>query len=196
MVLSRGIPPRRALFALSVGAVVILSVAATAWACVPFASLRVTPTDVQPGQEVSLTGAQFRPGVPVVIRLDSLDGPELATVMVDSPKGPFFQSTVVIPPDVSTGTHVLVATQQTPEWGGPGWGIPARAVITVGHPSPLGPAPPLAPRTAELSRESVGPMAFLLVTLGVAAVALLGFGGVAVVVSTRAGRRSPARVSS
>lgn len=186
----------RAVALSAVGAVVTLAVAATAWACVPFASLRVNPTDVQPGQEVAVTGAQFRPTTPVVIRLDSLDGPVLASVVVDSPKGPFFQTTLVIPTDLSPGTHVLVATQETPDWSGPPWGIPARAVINVGHPSPITPAQAVSPRDAQLTRHSVSPLSFVLVGLGVAAIALLSFGVVAVVVSRRVTRRAAATVSS
>lgn len=173
-----------------------VSIAATAWACVPFAALRVEPEQVQPGQEVVLTGSQFRPQTPVIIRLDTLDGRELARIPVDSPKGPFFRTAIVIPADVAPGTHVLIATQETPEWiGSPPWGIPARAVITVGStPTPL-PAPPVTPRTAELSRDSVSLGAIALVTLGVAGLSLLGFAVVALGASRRASR-TPAPVPS
>jgi hypothetical protein len=188
---------RRGLCLAGVFVIVITWVASSAWACVPFASLRATPTQVEPGQEVTLIGSQFRPTTPVVIRLDTLDGPELARITVDSPKGPFFRSTIVIPGDVAPGDHVLVATQETPEWSGPPWGVPARTVITVGGgPHRAIADPPDVPRTADLSRDSVSAGSALLVALGMAVAAVLAFGGVAVLVSRRSGRPVPAEVRS
>lgn len=178
------------------GAVVVVWGTAVAWACVPFAGLRATPSEVEPGQAITLTGSQFRTQTPVVIRLDTLDGPELARFMVVSDKGPFFKETVVIPADVSPGHHVLVATQETPAWAGPPWGIPARTVITVGGPAPPPPVPPPPPRTADLTQESVSATSFALVAVGVAVIAVLGFGAAAMLVSRRNEKPTPATVRS
>lgn len=181
----------------SVGALVVLLGAAAAWACVPFAGLRATPTEVDPGQEIILIGSQFRTQTPVVIRLDTLDGPELARIMVVSDKGPFFRETVVIPADISPGSHVLVATQETPAWAGPPWGIPARTVITVRGAAPPAPPPaPPAPRTAELAQDSVSATSFALVALGVAAIAVVGIGSAALLLSRRAEKPAPETVRS
>jgi len=187
---------RVAFFASAAAAAILLSVAATAWACVPFAALRVTPTEVEPGQQVTVTGAQFSAIVPVVIHLDALDGPELASVMANSPKGPFFTVDIVIPADVPPGSHVLVATQDLPPWAGVPWGVPARALITVGHGSSVVASPPPAARAVHLTRQSVGWSGLVLVALGVSAIALLGFGAVAAVASARRSGRGTAAVSS
>jgi hypothetical protein len=187
---------RGAIFASAVAATILLSVAATAWACVPFAALTVTPSTVEPGQVVTVTGAQFNKVMPVVIHLDGLDGRELARAMADSPKGPFFSVTVVIPADVPPGSHVLVATQDQPPWGGLTWGVPARALVTVGHPTSAAASPPAAVGTVRLTREPVGWTGLVLVGLGVSAIALLGFGVVAAVASGRRSGRRTAAVSS
>lgn len=187
---------RRSVVLTALGALAVVWGASSAWACVPFAGLRATPSEVEPGQAITLTGSQFRIQTPVIIRLDTLDGPELARFMVTSDKGPFFKETVVIPADVSPGQHVLVATQETPAWAGPPWGIPARTVITVGGPAAAPAVPPLPPRTADLTRESVSAMAFALVAFGVAVVAVLGFGAAALLVSRRAEKPAPAAVRS
>jgi hypothetical protein len=187
---------RGAIFGSAVAGAILLSVAAIAWACVPFASLKVTPETVEPGQEVTVTGAQFNMVMPVVIHLDALDGRELAQVMANSPKGPFFSLSVVIPPDVPPGSHVLVATQDPPPWGGVTWGVPARALITVGHPTSAAATPPVPGGALRLTRESVGWSALALVALGVAALALLAFGVVAAVASGRRSGRRTAAVSS
>ena len=178
------------------GATAVVLGAATAWACVPFAGLRATPTEVEPGQAITLIGSQFRLQTPVVIRLDTLDGPELARFMVTSEKGPFFRESVVIPADVSPGHHVLVATQETPDWAGPPWGVPARTVITVGGPAPPPPVPQPPPRTADLTQESVSATSFALVAVGVAVVAVLGFGAAALLISRRAEKPTPLTVRS
>jgi hypothetical protein len=187
---------RRTAVLSALGATVVVLGAATAWACVPFAGLRATPSAVEAGQAITLTGSNFRTQTPVVIRLDTLDGPELARFMVTSDKGPFFKETVVIPADVAPGHHILVATQETPAWAGPPWGIPARTVITVGGPSAPPPLPLPPPRTADLTQESVSATSFVLVAAGVAVVAVLGFGAAALLVSRRAEKPTLATVRS
>jgi hypothetical protein len=189
---------RRSALLCTLGAMAVVWGASSAWACVPFTGLRATPSEVDPGEAITLIGSQFRTQTPVVIRLDSLEGPELARFMVVSDKGPFFRETVVIPADISPGHHILVATQETPAWvASPPWGIPARTVITVRGAAPPAPPPaPPAPRTAELTQDSVGAMSFALVAVSVAAVAVLGFGSVALLVSRRAEKPAPATVRS
>lgn len=187
---------RGAIFGSAVAGAILLSVAATAWACVPFASLKVTPETVEPGQEVTVTGAHFNIVMPVVIHLDGLDGRVLAQVMANSPQPSFFIVSVVIPADVPSGSHVLVATQDPPPWGGLTWGVPARALVTVGHPTSPAPSPPAPAGAVHLNRQSVGWSALVLVALGVTGIALLGFGVVAAVASGRRSGRRTSAVSS
>ena len=117
------------------------------------AQLQVTPTQVQPGQQVSVFGPRgYGRTNPVLIRWDSETGPVLGSFQPDQQRfaqwGP---GTVTIPTDASAGRHVLFATQALPDADAGIRGIPARAVIEV-----LGPAS--IPVVAHRCRHRSGPV--------------------------------------
>ena len=121
--------------------------AAIVWACVSVAALTASPLSAQPGGTVTVTGGDYVPGFPVQIHLDTVTGPVLATVA--SPTGgssmrSTFKTDVTLPSGLSTGQHVLIATQDAHNMTA---GIPARAVIYVG----------IAPPGAQHSTRSAGP---------------------------------------
>jgi len=125
----------------TVGAVLAVAVtlvpASMSSACIFLASFSMSPGSVQPGGSVTVDGIRF--GVnPVEIRLDSLTGRLLATVTPDASRR--FHEQVTIPPDVGTGQHVLVASQNpaTPDGrnNGAAQGVPTRAMFAVGTAAP------------------------------------------------------------
>jgi hypothetical protein len=159
------------------------------WACVPMANMEVTPKQVQAGQEVTVSGIRFVSFEPVVIRMNSLDGPVLATAQMGPAVNTRFQTSVTIPPGTPPGPVVLIATQDpTPGYVAVAWGIPARIVVTVTSPDGAAPQPApvqLLDRPAGLARATAGAGALLLIVLGVAAAALLVAGAAALVGSRR-----------
>src|SRR5687768_12898903 len=73
----RSVTRRRGVFAgLCAGIVLVLS--AQAWACVFGPSVFLNTSTVKPGESVQVEGLNFRPDMPVVARMSSLDGPVLA----------------------------------------------------------------------------------------------------------------------
>lgn len=141
------------------------------------------PGTVEPGGMVEVFGADFAKGQPVDIRLDSPDGPVLATVPSPAPSTMTSKFTLQVPigPNVSPGQHFLVATQNHYDMN---VGIPARAAIYVSSTPPAESTP--TERTTTLA-VSDGPSAatFILIGLGAAAAALL----LAAVASKIAARR-------
>lgn len=93
--------------ALAVG----LSYAALAFACSPQATISVTPTSVQPGDRVTVSGIAFAGAVQV--RWNGASGPLLASV---SPEGQSFVTTVTIP-DVAPNAYVIIATARDASGG-------------------------------------------------------------------------------
>lgn len=171
-------------------AIVGLLLAATAWACVPVASLNASPGEAAPGEQITLTGRFYANDVPVTIHFNSLDGPVLGTF---TPTDRLLDMTVRIPRDAAPGNYVLIANQERPE-GGTTWGIPSRALVTVvgdgGTPALSADAVPAnpverAPALASSDAPAMGELA--LVALGVAGVALF-LAGMAALLS---GRRQP-----
>lgn len=85
---------------------------ATAWACVPGASLpflALQPRSSGPvGSQVAVQGLNFLPG-PVEIRWNGIEGRQLATTA-----GPDFSSEVTIPPDAE-GLYLVVALSRRPD---------------------------------------------------------------------------------
>ncbi|MGH9123928.1 MAG: hypothetical protein ACRDZ8_04270 [Acidimicrobiales bacterium] len=118
-----------------------------AWACVGLVSLTASPnSQLQPGATITLTLQEFAAKAPVTIHLDTLDGPVLTTA--PGPSGTMtskFQVMVDLPSNISTGAHLLIATQTEHNMNG---GNPARALIYVGTNAPAAAAP--APRAATL----------------------------------------------
>ncbi len=175
-----------------VTAVAVVIPAGLAWGCVALVAFRTTGSGVvQPGGTVEVFGGEFARGKPVDIRLDSPAGPILYTHPSPQPSTMTSQFTVQvpIPPDISPGTHFLVATQQHYDMN---VGIPARAAIHVNSLPPVAPAP--TERAAALSvRDGPGAARYVLIGLGVAAAGLL----LAAVASMIAARRpSPGRAGA
>ena len=169
--------------------------AARSWACVPMANIEVTPKQVQAGREVTLSGIRFVSFEPVVIRMNSLDGPILATVQMGPAVNTIFKTSVTIPPGTPPGPVVLIATQDpTPGYVAVAWGIPARIVVDVTGPDgATAPAPPVPvlDRPAGLARATAGAGTVVLVVLGVAGAALLVAGAAALVASRRTDHGAP-----
>ncbi|MDP9389437.1 MAG: hypothetical protein M3Q48_16360 [Actinomycetota bacterium] len=186
---------------LVVGALVIP--VALAWACIPVANLKVSPVQVQPGQEVTVTGGPFgsssfpKPHSPVVLHLNAVDGPVLATIEPDGSGA--LSGSFVVPADTKPGNYVVVATQEA-QVGDTTWGVPARALLQVvgdgGAPvvgQPL--AAPVEERPVGLVEDApVGVGELLLVGLGVAGVALFAAGMIALASARRRGPTAEAVV--
>lgn len=170
----------------------VLSGAAAGWACVPMANVEVTPRFVAASEDVTVSGIRFISFEPVSIRLNTLDGPVLATVPMGPTANTIFKTTVTIPAGTPPGPAVLIITQDsTPGYIAVGWGIPARTVVTVTAPD--GSAPPVAPpevldRPDGLARAAAGTGPLVLAALAVGAGALLVAGSAAAIVGRRTGR--------
>ncbi len=176
-------------------AAVTVITAGMAWACVAVMSLTANPGSVPPGGTVAVTGRNTAPGAVIEIHLDSPTGRLLATVPPhnQSIMQSLWTLQVPIPPDVSPGRHLLVATQ---DYHNHNAGVPARATIYVGQPAEGAAPPPARPTTLEVGS---GPSAatLLMTALGVASVALLLAGLWYLVASRRPSQpeAQPARVS-
>lgn len=158
------------------------------------AQLQVTPSQVQPGQEVTVFGPRgYGRTNPVEVRFGSVDGPVLGTFQPNEELyamwGP---GTVRLPEAVKPGTHLLFVTQTLAPSETHIRGVPARGEITVlgsGGAPVLGEAPP--PRLddqsagALIEEEPVGTGSVLLVALGVGGVALFIAGAAAALASRR-----------
>jgi hypothetical protein len=154
----------------------------------------VTPTQVRPGQEVSVYGTRgYGFTNPVEVRFNATDGPVLGSFQpANEPYAPFGPGTVRIPDGITPGTYYLWATQVLSPAEKHIRGVPARATITV-----LGPGgtPVLGAQVGSTGDQGVegfarskGPSGWslLLIGLGVAGLALFAAGLVAVVGSRRA----------
>jgi hypothetical protein len=141
------------------------------YACVGVVGLSATPSSVQPGGTFVLNGKDFVTTVPVVIHLDTIDGPVIATVTKQIGGGVMsstFAQTVTLPSTVSSGQHVLIATQSQHTMNG---GNPARAVIYVGQPAPVASGPEARPAAVTIDS---GPGWPVLAIIALAS-ALVGF---------------------
>ncbi|MGH9266176.1 MAG: hypothetical protein ACRD1D_15945 [Acidimicrobiales bacterium] len=158
------------------------------------ATVQATPAHVRAGEEVVVSGIRFIGFGPVTIRLNSLDGPVLATAPMGPGANSVFRATVTIPPETPPGQVVLIAMQDPEPGGSVPWGVPARTVVDVTNAAGIFPAPfPPDPviRPADLTRDSVSTGAFVVVGLGVAAAALLVAGALALAAG-RKGAAAPA----
>lgn len=157
--------------------------AGIAWGCVTVVQFSIVgPATVEPGGMVEVFGGDFAAGEPVDIRLDSQDGPILATEPSPMPSTMTSKFTLQVPigADVAPGEHILVATQDHYDMN---VGIPARAAIFVSSSPPAEPTP--APRTTVLAvDEGSSATSFILIGLGVAAAGLL-LAGVASMIAAR-----------
>jgi hypothetical protein len=179
-----------------------LAVASASPAFAPHvAHLILDKTQVKAGEQLTVFGQRgYGSANPVEIRLDSPDGPLLGTFQPNNELyamwGP---GPVTIPADVAPGAHTLYATQVLTPAENHIRGIPARAdfeVLGAGGAPVLG-AQPVQEDTssapADLVREEgVSTGSVLLVALGVAGVAMMLAGAVALASSRR---RSEAEVA-
>ncbi len=173
-------------------AVAVLIPAGLAWGCVALVAFTTTGSGVvQPGGTVEVFGGEFARGKPVHIRLDSPDGPILYTHADPQPSTMTsqFRVQVPIPPDVSPGPHVLVATQEHYDMN---VGIPARAAIYVNSSPPVAPTPEERPTSLAVS-EGPGAATYVLIGLAVAGGGLL-LAGVASAIASR--RPSPGQAET
>ena len=178
------------------GALLLLSAAN---ACVGGPILQVSPTQVKPGGEVTLTGISFDKSLPLVVRFNALDGPILGTFPVNEDRS-LPATKVSVPAGTRPGSYVLIGTQ--PSSTGGQAVVPTRALVVVvgdGGAPVLG-APVLGEQTGrpvglaeEKSSASLGALA--LVGLGVFGIALL-LAGAAAFFSTDRGATAPARVGN
>lgn len=112
-------------------------VAASAFACIPIAVLRLTPSEVAPGGTVNalireVSGAEVPP---VTFHWKTVDGPVLATVQ---PGDASTTATFQIPADTPGGDYLIWATQPLkvyPKGQFPTWGMPAKTSLHVITPS-------------------------------------------------------------
>ena len=165
---------RRFGFGAAVFAAAVMVPLSWAWACVGLVSLTASPdSQVQPGATITLTLQEFAAKAPVTIHLDTLDGPVLTTA--PGPSGTMtskFQVMVNLPSNISTGAHLIIATQTEHNMNG---GNPARALIYVGTNAPPVAAP--APRAATLlaaTTPSGGKLFVIAVVVGGIALFLAG----------------------
>ncbi|MEX2289569.1 MAG: hypothetical protein WD794_04480 [Mycobacteriales bacterium] len=159
----------------------LLAPAAIAYACVAVMAIKTDVSTVEPGGTVNVFGADFASDEPVELRLDSLDGPLLATIPPpESTMTSKFNVPVTIPADVEPGEHVILANQVYHHMNS---GAPARAAIFVGTEAPAAAVPAVRAASVEMGPGSSWPV-LLLVGLAVAAAALL--------LAALVNRRSPA----
>lgn len=176
---------------------VVAALAATASACVPVATLSLSPASARPGEEVAVTGKFYNAKNPVVLRFNSLDGPVLATLQASQDR--VIEGRVTIPADAKPGNYTVIATQDADPTRTT-WGIPSRALVTVvgegGAPVVAPPVQPVAAgRPAGLARVDTATAGELaLVGLGVAGVAMF-LAGVAAFFAARRPETQAARAS-
>lgn len=160
--------------AIAAGCTALAVPAVVAYACVGLIGLSASPTSVQSGGTLTLTGLDFVPAVPVLIHLDTIDGPVITTVtkMTGNVMNSQFHETITVPSSVTPGQHVLIATQDAHNMNG---GNPGRAVIYVGQAAPAASGPEARPASATLD---TGPSwsILALIALGAAVVGLIVFG--------------------
>jgi hypothetical protein len=141
-------------------------------ACIGVVGLTASPSVVQPGGNVTVTGKDFVNDIPVVLHLDSVAGPVVYTVAKSTGDvmTSNFSVTFQLPSTVSTGAHVLVATQDEHDMNG---GNPARAALYVG--TAPGNSNPAARPAAALIDNGPGVGGLTLIALAAMAFALLLF---------------------
>lgn len=190
---------RRRLVGLFGGAgAALVALAAAAYACTNLATLNLSTSTGRPGNQITVTGTAFSyvcvcgpqmPPTPVKIRWGGVQGQVLAEVTPDRPGTLSAAFTV---PDAEPGYYVIVASQHDPHTGIDTYGTPARATFEI-----LGPRGESVVTQSELEVASAvddsvsSGLVALTVGLGVAGLALLAGGSVAVIRQFR-GRKVPA----
>jgi hypothetical protein len=182
---------------LGVAAVGILS-AAAAWACVAGPSAFTSTINAKAGEEITVTGVNFRSTAPVLVRFDALDGPVLADL--GAPRSGRVEGKVMVPPGTPPGSHVLVFTQTGAD--GKFTQTPVRAMLNVvGEGAPVLPATGVGdearPAGLVTSDDGISGGTLALVGLGVAGVGMFVAGMAALLAGRRpTGRETTAKVRS
>jgi hypothetical protein len=182
---------RRWGIAVLAGGASVVVAAATAWACVSGPAVSLSTVQAKAGDEVTLTGTNFRQAQPVTVRWNSLDGPVLATL--PPPDNRNVAGTFTVPPGTVPGDYVVIVTQM--DESGKIVQMPIRALLTVvganGATPVLGQpisAPEERPVGLATADESLSGGAMVLIALGVGGLGMFLAGAAAL----WAGRRSPA----
>jgi hypothetical protein len=184
----------------------VLAATAAAWACIAGPLVTLNPSQVTPGQEITVSAISLSRDR-VVIRWNALDGPVLATVDQLNPDPRFPTSntsgsiegvTVRVPADATPGNYVLILTQV--DATGKMTQVPTRALVTVtgagtaplvgaqvGTPSELRPA-------GLVEGDTVSTATKVLIALGVGGVAMFVAGVGAFLAGRRPAAPVPARV--
>lgn len=128
--------------------------AGIAYGCTALATVSTSSPSAMAGSSVSVAGKFFAPHdpsdirtSPALIRMDTVDGPALATASPNS--AGTFSVAITVPSTTPAGDHVLIVTQNGIN-GAPAFGTPARTVLTVDPaplPAPVVTVPALAPVT-------------------------------------------------
>jgi hypothetical protein len=178
-------------------ALCLLAPAASAWYG-PF--VFVSPSSATVGGQVNAQGISFSKADPVQARLDTLDGPVLATFTPKSGSHSLeFQGPITVPTETKPGNHVLVFTQY--DAAGNLEQMPIRALVAVA--SVAGGAPvvgaPFAldttartPALVQVRHHPLSAGALVLIAFGVAGIGMLVASTVALAGSRQA--HGPARV--
>jgi hypothetical protein len=172
---------------------VVVGCAAAAWACVSGPAVNLSTANVKPGDQVTLTGTNFRQPDPVTVRWNALDGPILGTF--DKPANGSISGAITVPADARAGNYVLIITQHKAD--GKLSQMPVRALLTV---TPAGGAVPALGAAVASSTEarqpglvvadnSVSGTTLALIAVGVAGVGMF-IAGVAALFAGRY-RREP-----
>jgi hypothetical protein len=169
---------------------VVLVLSAQAWACVFGPSVFLNTSTVKPGESVQVEGLNFRPDMPVVARMSTLDGPVLAELGLPEGDRRRVFGPVTIPAGTQPGNYVIVFTQAGTNGAAQ---VPTRALVSVvgqggSAPvlgAPVGVADDARAARIETESNSVGARTLLLFGIGGAGIAMF-LGGIAAV----AGRRT------
>lgn len=105
-------------------AVPVLLAGAGAWACVPGGGggsgkkLTVSPAQVRPGDQVTVSAPSSTATTPIDIRLNALDGPLLGSILPGAAAAGAnrVSTTVAVPPDTMPGQNALIAIQAGQRW--------------------------------------------------------------------------------
>ena len=175
---------------LGAAAVGIIS-AATAWACVAGPVAFTSTINAKAGEEITVTGVDFRNSQPVLVRFNALDGPVLADLGAPKTARGQVEGKVTVPQGTAPGSYVLVFTQTGPD--GKFSQTPVRTMLNVvGEGAPVvaatSAAPDARPTGLVTSDNGVSGGTLALVGLGVAGVGMF----VAGIAALFAGRRSSA----
>ena len=174
--------PVKATSAAFAAAVAVTLGAAGAWACVPGGGasgkkLTVSPAQVRPGDQVTVSAPSSALTSPIDIRLNAADGPLLGSIpsAVASPGANSIDATFTLPLETRPGHNALIAVQAGQRW--------EPAVLAVALPDGTVPDTVHSAGKSVTQSGSERPTAFWAIT----GLAVLGLGALAVrfVLATR-----------